>query len=74
MFPRLPFLPARYAHLQPVLLAVIATAAIVAGLLGDRQGLALIGGIGLAGAVLGIISARVTGSPEPQDEEKPSRD
>ena len=74
MFPRLPGFPARHARLQPVVLAVVSLASLTAGFIGDNRGLMVMGGIGLAGAVIGVVSARVMVSPEPQDEENATHD
>lgn len=71
---RLPGFPARHARLQPVVLAVISLASLTAGFLGDNRGLMVMGGIGLAGAIIGVISARVIVSSEPQDEENIAHD
>lgn len=73
MFPRLPYLPKRHLRLMPVLLLVLGLAALVVGLLTDNRGLAIMGTVSVAGAVLSVLSSRMITSPEEEDGEGPAR-
>ena len=74
MFPRLPYLPARHARFQPLLLAIIALGSLAFGVITDNRGMMVIGAVGIAGAVLGVISARMAEAPEPVDDESAAKD
>lgn len=74
VFPRLPFLPEKYTHLQPLLLAAVGVATLVYGLARDDSGFVVIGAVAIAGAALGLVSQRIAGSETAKDEENPARD
>ncbi len=74
MLPRLPYLPARHRRFQPLLLGVIAIVSLVFGLVTDNRGMVIIGCVGVLGAVLGVISARLAEAPDPADGESAVKD
>lgn len=74
MFPRLPYLPARHARFQPLLLALLALASLVYGFATDNRGMMVIGAVGITGAVLAVISSRMAEEPEPAEEERAVKD
>lgn len=71
VFPRLPFLPERYAHLAPLFLVVLGAGGIALGLLTDDTGFVILGTISVVVAVLTVVSRRV--GAEHEDDEEPSR-
>lgn len=71
MFPRLPFLPERYAHFAPVILVLLGAAGIAMGLLTDDTGFVILGTISIVVAVLTVVSRRV-GAEQEDGEEHPS--
>lgn len=73
MFPRLPLLPARLARFQPLFLGSLALASLGYGFATENTGMMIIGAVGIAGAVLGVISARMEAA-EASEEERAVKD